>query len=440
MKNTVVKKTLLAVITIFALAFALPAAPYAAEFKAEWQISETGLGWTGCPLYIKNGKDDTGQIVFAALKNGVKSADPLSGKILWDFQLDTVTTKNYSSPAAYDLNGDGFKDIVFGSMNRRLYCLDGKTGKQLWAFMTGGGIVSSPVIYDLNGDGAQEILFSALDARTYCLNAKGAVLWQYATDTANFIRSTPACGDLDGDGRAEALLGTLGGKLICLSGEKGELKWEKETDLKFWASPLIWDIDGDGSDELIIAGLGAASKSRIMCLKNGGRQTMWEKELPGSVLSSPSVDAEPGAAGARLYLGTDTGIVYSIKAASGEVQWEFKVKKHINSSIALFDADGDNVQDPVFVSGDGCLYLLNGATGRSMAVYKTNESMNCSPLIVPVKKGTKAIICFGNWDYNVYAVGWDQCGKISWPRFHGDGANTGNGKSIRKHLAEISAR
>ena len=436
MKNMLVKKALLAAIMIVSLGFS--SGLYGAEFREEWQIKETGLGWTGSPLFLRNSTDDPGQVVFAALQNGVKSADPSNGKIIWELQMDSVT-KNYTSPAAADLNGDGFRDVVFGSMNRRLYCIDGRTGKQMWSMMTGGGIVSSPVIFDLNGDGAGEILFCSLDARIYCLNAKGKVLWQYATDTANYIRSTPACGDLDGDGRAEALIATLGGKLICLGGEKGELKWEKSSDLRFWASPLIWDIDGDGIAEIILSGIGTGSGSRIMCLKNGG-EIVWEKQLPGSVLSSPSIDAPPGAPGARIFTGTDTGIVYSIYAATGEVQWEFRVKKHVNSSIALFDANRDNVQDPVFVSGDGCLYLVNGATGSGLAVYRTNESMNCSPLVVRERQGNKALIYFGNWGYNTYAVSWDECGKISWPRFHGDDANTGNGKSIQAHLAEISGR
>jgi alcohol dehydrogenase (cytochrome c) len=50
--------------------------------------------------------------------------------------------------------------LVFGGSNEgNLYALDGKTGKPLWDFQTGGGIVANPISFSI--DGKQHVAIAA---------------------------------------------------------------------------------------------------------------------------------------------------------------------------------------------------------------------------------------------------------------------------------------
>jgi len=74
-----------------------------------------------------------------------------------------------SSPAIADLTGDGQSEVVMGSCDKNVYCLNVKDGQVKWRYETGDYVVSSSVVTDLEGDGKQEIIVGSLDNRVYCL-------------------------------------------------------------------------------------------------------------------------------------------------------------------------------------------------------------------------------------------------------------------------------
>jgi outer membrane protein assembly factor BamB len=61
-----------------------------------------------------------------------------SGTVLWEFETGSVV---YSSPA---IGSDG--TVYVGSLDKKLYALNGKSGVKLWEFVTGGNVYSSPAI------------------------------------------------------------------------------------------------------------------------------------------------------------------------------------------------------------------------------------------------------------------------------------------------------
>jgi alcohol dehydrogenase (cytochrome c) len=66
-----------------------------------------------------------------------------SGKVEWEFRLQ-------SPPWAGLLSTAG--GLVFGSTNEgNFFAHDGKTGKPLWDFQTGGGIGANPISFGLDG-------------------------------------------------------------------------------------------------------------------------------------------------------------------------------------------------------------------------------------------------------------------------------------------------
>lgn len=87
-----------------------------------------------------------------------------AGKELWK-------TPSYGSiargAAAADISGDGLPDLLFGASDRKFRAVEGKTGRELWAFdaTTKGhayeGLDSGPIVADFDGNGTLEVFFIA---------------------------------------------------------------------------------------------------------------------------------------------------------------------------------------------------------------------------------------------------------------------------------------
>ncbi len=133
-------------------------------------------------------------------------------------------------PTAADLDGDGEKEILFGSYDGKVHCfrLDG-TEHGLWPFALEESVMrfaSQPVAADVNGDGKQEVIFVTYTQRDqtvergklYVLDYSGRVLaetllpvmFAYNEDLyyPNGSQTAPCVADVDGDGQPEIAVAT----------------------------------------------------------------------------------------------------------------------------------------------------------------------------------------------------------------------------------------
>jgi len=65
-----------------------------------------------------------------------------SHKVLWRYNDDGATGSFFSTPAVDN------KHVVIGSRDKRVHCVDRKTGKKKWTFKTRDDVDSSPIICD----------------------------------------------------------------------------------------------------------------------------------------------------------------------------------------------------------------------------------------------------------------------------------------------------
>ncbi len=137
-------------------------------------------------------------------------------------------------PVVDDIDGDGYKEILYSANDGQVHCW-GLNGKQNynWPFTlcTSGSPVKEfatrPVTADLNGDGYKEVIFGtytqtgqiASHGSLYILDCTGRVLsktslpyyWAYssAITDPNGCQAAPVVADVDGDGKQEIVLHTL---------------------------------------------------------------------------------------------------------------------------------------------------------------------------------------------------------------------------------------
>ena len=106
-----------------------------------------------------------------------------AGKIAWKFKDRAFAYA--SSPAVT-------KDrLVVGCRDKRLHCLDRKTGKRLWAFRTRGKVDSSPVIAD------GKVIVGSDDGNLYVVSLEdGKKLWSFEIGEAVIAAPAVASGTI----------------------------------------------------------------------------------------------------------------------------------------------------------------------------------------------------------------------------------------------------
>jgi outer membrane protein assembly factor BamB len=135
-------------------------------------------------------------IYIGTMGNEVKAIDWKKGEVVWTYK-PRRSDGFYSSPAVNE------KYVVVGSRDRRLHCLDRKTGAAEWTFLTGNKVDSSPVIV---GD---RVVFGSMDEHLYVLNLNnGKELQKLRLDGP--ISGSPAVVD------GKVYIGTQKGTVYCL--------------------------------------------------------------------------------------------------------------------------------------------------------------------------------------------------------------------------------
>jgi Domain of unknown function (DUF4214) len=208
---------------------------------------------------------------------------------------DGIADGIWGSIVAFDIDNDGFKDVIWGGWDQRVWVVDGRTGvtKPNWPIHVLDTIGSTPKITNLAGDNNFKILIGSditanADAQ---ITQTGGVFHVFSPDgqqnTAGFdsligravyptvrgkfeaevLWSSPAVADLDGDGKLEIVYGTGSffrdgrGEYLRVWNHDGTLRDTLVTQGRSDATPLIADLEGDGQLRIVTA----TSDGRVMC-------------------------------------------------------------------------------------------------------------------------------------------------------------------------------
>ena len=95
---------------------------------------------------------------------GPTGTEGVDWDVLWIFQTKGSII---ASPVIADVDGDGLNEVICGSKDSLLYCLNGQTGTLKWTFTTGGMITSSAAVADFANNGKLEIEIGSQDGYVY---------------------------------------------------------------------------------------------------------------------------------------------------------------------------------------------------------------------------------------------------------------------------------
>ena len=242
------------------------------------------------------------QIVFGSFDIHIRAIRP-DCTVWWDKQYsDGVTDTVWSSPAIYDLDGDGQLDVVIGHDSDQV---GGQwiNGGMVRAFRGNGVgelpgfpillnevVYSSPAIGDIIGTGqpimtvgngrcwdiaacAPNGIAQPVTEAAFAWRANGTALagWPYAMPSQSARLASPALADLDGDGKLETVINTLiktngpdndvnGYMHVIRSNGTAYPGWPVQPNLPVGcdhdvhygsqSSPVVFDMNGDGVLEI----------------------------------------------------------------------------------------------------------------------------------------------------------------------------------------------
>ncbi len=329
----------------------------------------------------------------------IHSVYSLDGHLKWQFEAEHSFL--FSSPCVADLDGNGLLEVLIGSLDRNLYCLD-DSGNHIWSFSTEGQIVNSPSAADLDSDGKIEILI-ADGYNLYCLNEKGKIQWQ---KEISIVLSIPCIADVDNDGELDIIVvsisvtftGSYLTTIYCLN-YLGNEKWRYEINDDTIFSPCVTDLDGDGTLEILMG----TYNSTLYCLDHQGNEE-WRflANETGSIKYPIAVDVDKDEKLEILFVTLDN-YLYCLDN-NGLEKWHFNANSTPSSPVVA-DIDNDDYPEILFGSESTGLFCLN-YTGEIEWVFTSGNKM-MSPVLADLDNDKYLEILVPSNDMVFYIINHD---------------------------------
>ena len=323
-----------------------------------------------------------------------------------------------ASPTVTDIDGDGDEEILIGTESGILHALRMRNGAEVWRATCGEAIRSSAAVGDVDDDGSIEVLVSGYGAWMFCLDGKtGRRKWRKYLPKHEFygaskrgVVSSPLIADVDLDGELEVVTGTRSRRVFCLSARSGKMKWFRELKYDPGLESILCVISG--SPVVFIGGgehTSGLGDNALVALRGSDGAELWRAQVHGGIDSSPIVaDINgDGRTGSRL-LQSCGCVLLRIQRRNGrralapqarsnrELHARRQQHRRPGSGRPYFtehatcrsyttplvaDMDGDGRLEVVAGSNNGCLVILDGATGAVRCSEQTGAMVRGSPIL-----------------------------------------------------------
>ena len=386
----------------------------------------TGSIIRGAPAVGDLNNDGSLEIIFGSCDHYIYCINKKGG-LLWKYDANT----NYiaAMPVITNIDGAGDKEVLVGA-GQTLYCFT-KDGKVIWQYAFSAPL-KSPTVADLDGTGAQKVLVSMSDGYLYCLDKAGQVAWKFKTGSR--IARSPAVADINADGKLEIIITSYddtyknpnNNNVYCLD-RSGKLLWLCNITSEIATDPVVADLDADGRADIIVC-----SDCNLYRITYDGK-LLWKKEI--GCIGLASVADLNGDGQLEILLGRSDHDLMCCYDSQGQLLWEYKVDAPVYDSPVCADINNDGALEVLFGAQYHNFYCLNN-NGQLIWKYSLPQGIDCYSAVADLDGDNNLEVIFGLTDHNLYCLNKDGenfsvpavQGKIDpmpWPMFQHDPQHTG---------------
>jgi outer membrane protein assembly factor BamB len=294
------------------------------------------------------------KIIVASAKGKLEAFDRLTGKSLWDIDLDEPLTGGVGV-------GEGL--VLVASADGKVWALRENDGAEVWHSQVDGQVLAPP---QAKGKTVAVLTFSGnligLDT------ANGVKQWNYATG-APVLSLRASAAPLMADEAVYAGFGS--GKVVAVERETGRPLWETRIGFSQGSSEIERQVDVDGDMLLSSGTLYAVSfQGHLTALDADSGRRKWEHNASSYVGLSEGIS--------NIYVAGANGNITAFTKDNQGVRWE-------QTALARRQLSGAAVWNDAVVVGDveGYVHLLSEADGRFVGrVRVDSDGVRVAPLVV----------------------------------------------------------
>ncbi len=276
----------------------------------------------------------------------------------------------WGSPAACDVDGDGFAELFAPAKNGSLYAWrrDGAPLAATAEFKTGLGTWSrcSPTFANVDGDPQPEIIYAAPTGLLYIWNADGSTLPRYPMNLGTIFLSSTAIGDVDNDGDMDIVAVAEGDSLYVIDAARAKRLpgWPVALSVEsnpVSPSPALADLDFDGFLEIVVANNALPSTQAAVRVYNhtGQLRPGWPRFVDNHTSeSSPIVADFSGDGIPDIVFGNEGALIYGWDKDGVTLPgFPLTVNGEVRSTPSADDIDGDGDIDLLLAGWDKNLWI-----------------------------------------------------------------------------------
>ncbi len=289
----------------------------------------------------------------------------------------------WSSVAVGDLDNDGKKEMVFGGFTGAHVFVFKSTGAE-WmdgdANTSTNGVfkntgtpynIGTPAIADLDGNGVRDIIYGTFDSKLNAWRPDGTNLPGFPISLPEPVSSSVAIGYLDGPSDTQLDIVVQTGYYPNSNSAKDSLyvfsatgarrpgfpKQLRGSDNNKSPSPALADMNNDGFLDIVAAG----TDGKIYVYdRTGASLPAWVGGKPYSALAGTSSEASPSVADIDgdgnndVVMGDESGSLTALSGVDASVMPGFPIQmgSGIKAAAALCDCDGDGKTEIVVAGED----------------------------------------------------------------------------------------
>ncbi|MHC4777365.1 MAG: FG-GAP-like repeat-containing protein [Planctomycetota bacterium] len=339
-----------------------------------WKYFRYGMDYVSTtPLPLGGGEEGSTDVLFGTFDGSLRCLDAATGKEKW--VLPHINLWG-SGPRPCDLDGDGEVELVASTKDKRLVIISPQRGTLEKTFSFDKSMRGPTILRDVDGDGRADMLFATEDGEIRCLTLAGGKLetrWIHREPGARI--ELPSVCDLDGDGAPELVTFSGGGALVLVLDGSGREKTRFRLEGKP-SSVHFADLDDDGDLEIIVA-----SNRAVTAFRYRKRTAVYEIDV-GIAQERPVPVGDFDGDGGQDFAYSTGMAIQAVRGGRNEPLWKSASGIWQGSNCNVTDVDGDGDEDLVLARGyQKELVVLDGKTGRPLWNRETEGALNTMPRV-----------------------------------------------------------